>query len=102
MVLVRSTYGSEDDAAGAARRLVEARVACCVHVLPIRSVYRWEGRVEDEAEWVLEARTTPGRRDDLVAALEGDHPYDTPLVEVLGETMVTRGYADWAHDCLAG
>lgn len=102
MVLVRSTYGLEDDAAEAARRLVDERLACCVHVSPIRSLYRWQGRVEDGREWVLEARTTPDRRGPLVAALEAGHPYDTPLVEVLGASLVTKGYADWAHDCLRG
>lgn len=100
MVLVRSTYGSETDAADAARRLVEGRLACCVHVSPIRSVFRWEGCVEDEREWLLEARAPPEQRGALVAALEASHPYDLPLVEVVGETRVSRAYADWARDGL--
>ncbi len=101
MVLLRSTYGSEDDAADAARRLVERRVACCVHVSPLRSVYRWKGRVEDEQEWLLEARTPVHRRDDAWNALLDGHPYDNPLVEVVAETVVPARYAQWAQRCVA-
>ena len=101
-ILLRSTYDSEEAAAASARRLLERRVACCVHLAPVRSLYRWRGRVEDGTEWLLEARTTVGRRDDCWAALLDGHPYETPLVEVVAETQVTAPYARWAHRCVAG
>lgn len=99
MALLRSTYGSRDDARAAAARLIERRVAACVHVHPIWSTYRWQGDVEAEEEWMLEARTPSDDRDACWDALLDGHPYDEPLVEVLGESLVSASYAAWAERC---
>jgi len=97
MVLVRTTLGSEAAARALARRLVEAGKACCVHVSGIESFYRWEGRTEEAAEWLVEARAPAPLVDALRDAMLADHPYGTPLVEVVGETTVPPAYAAWAE-----
>lgn len=96
MVLLRSTYGSEADAQAAATRLVERGFAACVHIAPIASTYRWQGKLVQEQEWALEARTTTARQDACWEAILDRHPYDNPLVEVLGTTQVPVRYAKWA------
>ncbi len=102
MVLLRSTYGSEADAKAAAGHLIDKRVAACVHVQAIWSTYRWKGKVEQDSEWLLEARTPVEQRDACWAALLDKHPYDNPLVEVSGESTVPARYAEWAKRCVAG
>lgn len=97
MMLVRTTVASEDDAAGMARRLVAGRTACCVHTQPVKSVYRWEGNVEDGTEWLVEARAPEGTADALWDAMLKDHPYENPLVEMSGPTRVPGRYAEWAE-----
>ncbi len=99
MVLLRSTYSTEADGEAAARRLLDKRAACCVHLSPIRSLYRWKGRIEDDSEWLLEARTPKKHQDRCWDALLDGHPYDTPLVEIVAETKVPARYAKWAHQC---
>src|SRR5436190_12475422 len=76
--LVRTTVGTRKQAEGLARRLVEGRLAACVHVSEVSSVYRWDGAVRQETEYLVEARTTTGRRTDVDTAMKSGHPYAMP------------------------
>jgi periplasmic divalent cation tolerance protein len=81
VVVVLSTLPAGDAAARIARTLVEERLAACVNLVPeVRSIYAWQGTVEDEREVLAIIKTTAGElaalRDRLVAL----HPYDVPEV----------------------
>lgn len=64
-----------------AAALVEERLAACVNRLaPMRSVYRWKGRVERAREVALIAKTRADRFDALCARARELHPYETPCI----------------------
>ena len=94
-VLVRTTVGSRPEAERLARRLVVARLAACVHVGEVASMYRWDGRVQEETEFVVEARTDEARRAAVAAAMAHGHPYQVPLVETVPVTLESAAYANW-------
>ena len=90
------TAADADWLAGFTRTLVEERLAACGHVIDrIRSVYRWEGVVHDEAE----ARVALHTRRSLVAAViertQELHPYDTPCVIALSLVEGNPNYLRW-------
>ena len=94
--LVRTTVGTRADAERLARRLVEGRLAACVHIVETSSVYRWDGVVRQETEFLVEARTTLRRRGAVEDAMLQGHPYETPLVESLhGSAVRPAAYAAW-------
>lgn len=95
LCLVRTTVGKRADAESLARRLVESRLAGCAHVSEVGSVYRWEGAVRQETEFLVEARTTIGGRAALARAMEQGHPYAVPLVESIAVAQVPAKYAAW-------
>lgn len=77
--LALSTAPDRKTAERLARALVTERLAACVNLIGgVRSVYHWEGRLEDEEEVLLLLKTTaaglPALKDRLLAL----HPYDTP------------------------
>jgi periplasmic divalent cation tolerance protein len=78
-----------------ARRLVERRLAACVNLADVRSVYRWEGAVEDEEEALLVVKTTAGRLAELEATLADEHPYDVPECVALAPAHVEPRYLAW-------
>ncbi len=95
-VVALVTAPDEATAASLARAFVEARLAACVNLVPrIRSIYRWQDRVEDEAEVLMIVKT----RRALVAALETRllelHPYDTPELLVLPVEHGAPDYLAW-------
>jgi len=95
-VLVLTTVGADFDARGLAHALVEAHLAACVNIVPaMHSVYRWEGRVTDDAEQLLIIKTSGARLPELRAELLERHPYDVPEFVVLTIDQTSEAYGAW-------
>jgi periplasmic divalent cation tolerance protein len=95
-ILVLITAPDEAKAAELARSLVEARLAACGNIVPrIRSIYRWEGKVEDEAESLLLLKTRRPLFEALKAHVLKLHPYDVPMVESVAIEASHAPYLEW-------
>ncbi|WP_133769992.1 divalent-cation tolerance protein CutA [Enterovirga rhinocerotis] len=80
-LLVYTTFPDEKTALAIGEPLVRDGLAACLNILPgMRSVYRWEGRIEQGEEVVGIIKTVEARREALTAALKDLHPYDTPVI----------------------
>jgi periplasmic divalent cation tolerance protein len=95
LVLLYVPCGSEDEALGLARALVETRLIACANLHPIRSVYTWEGRVVDEAEVVLLAKTTVAQAAAAEAEIRRRHSYEVPCLLRLPTAGVNADYLAW-------
>ena len=94
--VVLVTAPDAEVAASLARRLVEERLAACGNVVPgVRSIYRWQGRVEDDAEVLLVLKTRAERCDALAARVQALHPYELPEVVALPVAGGSIPYLDW-------
>jgi periplasmic divalent cation tolerance protein len=90
---------SPEHADSVARALVERRLAACVNLLPIRSVYRWDGAVQNDPETTLVMKVSEAGLDTMVRELRKLHPYDLPEIVVLA-VDVGRSlpeYVDWVR-----
>jgi periplasmic divalent cation tolerance protein len=87
------------DAAGAhalAEHLVSARLAACVNILaPCRSIYRWQGKVENAEEVPLLIKTDAARYAELEAAVRARHPYELPEITAVPISCGLPAYLDW-------
>ena len=97
VTIVLTTVGDETAAQDIARQLLERGVIACASMLPVRSVYRWEGSIRDEAEVQLVFKTTEAGAASLIEAIEGVHPYDLPEILVL-EAGSSAAYAAWVGE----
>jgi periplasmic divalent cation tolerance protein len=96
LTLVLTTMPDDHRADDLARTLVEERLAACVNVHgPMRSTYRWKGRIEREPERQLVIKTTRARLPDLEARLRALHPYDLPEFIVVA-VEASDAYLAWA------
>ena len=99
VVEVVVTGPDADWLAGYARTLVEERLAACGHQLAaIRSVYRWEGAVHDDAEARVALHTRRSLVPALVARTRELHPYDVPCVIALPVVAGNQQYINWVLD----
>lgn len=101
LAVVLCNFPDGDAAARAARTLVEERLAACVNILTggVRSIYRWQGQVMDEAEVTCLIKTTPARLGALRARLLALHPYQVPEIVALPAPAagVNDGYLAWVR-----
>jgi periplasmic divalent cation tolerance protein len=82
-----------------AKALVAERLAACVNVVPqVRSFYRWEGEVADDAESLLVVKTTTTRIPAIDEALQRLHPYDTFELIALDVTAGAAPYLAWLSE----
>lgn len=95
LLAVCTTVGSREAALKLAHAAVEARLAACVQIAPIESVYVWQGAVQQEGEFRLMFKTTTTRHDALVRMIGALHPYELPAVYALPVAACSEAYRDW-------
>jgi len=95
-VVVLVTAPSADKAAALARALVEEKLAACVNVLGgVRSIYRWEGQVQDEPEALLLIKTRGELFERLRARVVALHEYSCPEIIALPIAQGHAPYLAW-------
>ncbi len=96
MVLV--TAPDAEVAGRLARTLVEERLAACANILPgLRSIYRWEGAIQEDEEVLVLLKTRAERCPALAARVKDLHPYELPEVLELPVTGGSDAYLDWVR-----
>ena len=95
-IVVFMTAANGEEATRLADMLVGAHLAACVQMLPeMESVYRWEGKVERQAEVLLIAKTVRGKFDELEREVRALHSYDTPEIVAVPILTGSAPYLEW-------
>ena len=98
-LVVFVTCGSEEEGLKIAHALIEERLAACVNIVsPIRSIYRWEGKVWDEKEWLLIIKTQTARFEDVEKRVKSLHSYSLPEIVALPIINGSSSYLNWLKE----
>jgi periplasmic divalent cation tolerance protein len=85
-----------------ARKLISARLAACVNILPgITSVYEWQGQLETTQEHLLLIKSHQDRYPAIEATLKNLHPYQLPEIIAIAIERGSSDYLKWIDSCLA-
>ncbi|MGH9954725.1 MAG: divalent-cation tolerance protein CutA [Nitrososphaeraceae archaeon] len=94
-VIILSTFPSEELAADVANQVVSAKLCACVNFTKIRSIYSWQGKVEDQHEFIVLFKTTSKSAKRLKAEIVRLHPYEVPEIVELKMSNVSKPYLSW-------
>jgi periplasmic divalent cation tolerance protein len=95
-LVVTTTLAARDQAEALARAVVTVRLAACAQVSgPVRSVYWWQGAVEDADEWVVTLKTTADGYAALERFILDEHPYEVPEIVATPITAGNPAYLAW-------
>lgn len=101
-VVAFSTCSNQEEALKIARHLLEARLAACVSISqPVRSLYHWQGAIQDDTEFMLVIKSRRDLIDQLAEALRAVHSYTTPELVVLPILGGLPDYLSWMDAELA-
>jgi periplasmic divalent cation tolerance protein len=102
-IVVFVTCGSEEESLKIARTLVEERLAACANMVSsIRSLYRWQGKIWDEKEWLLIIKTQKDRFDELANKVKALHSYSVPEIIALPIIEGPASYFHWIEEMTQG
>lgn len=94
--MIYVTASNRDEALSLARILVEERLAACANVLgPITSIYWWDGKLNEEPEVALIAKTRADLVDAVILRVKQAHSYDCPCVVALPIQSGNPAFLDW-------
>ena len=102
-IVVLVTCESARQARTIASELVKRRLAACGNVIevPLRSIYRWKGKVESAREFLLILKSSRGRFAALEKAVRELHSYDVPEIIALPVVAGSRPYLNWIAESVA-
>jgi periplasmic divalent cation tolerance protein len=90
------TAPNEEEAAGIAKALIGEKLAACVNIVKnVRSIYRWKGKIEDDAEVIMIVKTQKKLFNALCERVKKLHSYDVPEVISLPITEGSKDYLAW-------
>lgn len=96
--VVLTTCGSREDADRLAGELVNNRLAACIQILPMTSVYLWDGAVQQDAECLLLIKTASDRYNDLEAFISKHHTYEVPEIIRVPVDGGLSAYLNWIDE----
>jgi periplasmic divalent cation tolerance protein len=99
-IVVLTTVGTKQFAYDLAQSIVSARLAACVQIQPVQSVYRWKGDVCSEPEWLLAIKTTDGRYAELEQHIRANHSYEMPEIVRVAIAGGSPEYLGWIGECV--
>ncbi len=93
--VVLVTAGSRQEADAIAESLIQAKLAACVNLLPVFSIYTWQGTIHRDEEWQLLIKSERSRFDELEAKIREIHSYEVPEIIMLPIVAGSRPYLQW-------
>ncbi len=96
-IVVLVTCGSIKEAQQIGRALVERKLVACANILqaPVRSIYRWKGKVDVATEVLLILKSSRSRFGAIDSAIRNMHSYEMPEIIALPIAAGSRNYLDW-------
>ena len=101
MIIVVTTTPTINEAEALAEKVVEARLAACVQILPrMTSIYFWDGKMMKEGEHLLLIKSLPEKFDELGKFITANHSYDVPEIVAVDAERVSEPYLSWIKETL--
>lgn len=96
--IIISTYPDKKSISKIANKLVKNKLAACVNITKISSVYLWEGKIEKSDEFLALFKTTQKNKEKLKAEIKKLHPYEVPEIAELSVNDINKPYLKWLVD----
>ena len=98
LLIVVTTFASLEDAKKMAHQLIQGQLAACVQIQQgVHSIYRWDGKICEEKEVLLSAKTIADKWIDISSFIKIHHPYDLPELIAHAPEKYEAHYGKWVE-----
>ena len=99
-IVVLVTSASEQEGETIAHALLEAKLAACINLNPVNSIYTWQNKINRDREWQLTIKTKFDLFDELAAKIKALHSYEVPEIIAIPIVTGSQSYLNWIEDNL--
>ncbi len=100
--LVYMTMGSKEEAVAIGKELVTSKLAACINLIDnMNSIYFWEGKLQEDKEVILIAKTPESKVPELTEKVKALHSYDCPCIISFPVSGGNKSFIDWVKDEVA-
>ncbi len=96
--VIVSTYPDKKSISKIANKLVKSKIAACVNITKVSSIYSWQGKIENANEYLAVFKTTQKNKTKLKAEIKKSHPYKVPEIAELNVADTNKQYLQWLVD----
>ncbi len=97
-IFVYITASDESEAKRIASALLEERLIACANIYPIRSLYRWKGALEDDAEVAMLVKTRRKHLETIITRVNSLHSYEVPCIVSIPMGGGNPAFLDWIRN----
>lgn len=97
-IIVIFCTAPEKESKSLAHMLVDRRLVACVNIIPVKSYYRWEGKLVNDTEHLLVAKTASAKLGAVIESIKAVHSYTLPEIIVLPVIAGYAPYLEWVRE----
>ncbi|GDY16395.1 divalent-cation tolerance protein CutA [Nitrosopumilaceae archaeon] len=94
-IIIISTYPNKNSINKIANELVKDKIAACVNITKISSIYSWQGKIKNTSEYLALFKTTQKNKESLKEKIKVTHPYKVPEIAEINITSINKSYLKW-------
>ena len=94
-IMIISTYPDKKSITSIANELVKKKLVACVNITQVSSIYSWEGKIENSAEFIAIFKTTLKNKKTLKEKIKETHPYKVPEIAEIDVASINKPYLNW-------
>jgi periplasmic divalent cation tolerance protein len=98
MKIIITTCPDQMSAEKIAKDAIKARLAACVNITKVRSIYLWKEKMEDTEEFLMLFKTTEKALNKLKDFIEKNHPYEVPEILEIKPEYINDKYLSWLNE----
>ena len=98
MVFIYTTCATSEEAEKLGKLILQRKIGACIDYWPIRSMYRWEGKLKELDETMMLITTFEPKIETVTDLISKHHSYSTPLIGTVDVRRINRAYKEWVTE----
>jgi len=94
-IIIVSTYPDKKSISKISKELINNKIAACVNISKISSIYSWKGKIEETSEYLALFKTTNKNKKILKKKIKASHPYEVPEIAEISIKSINQSYLNW-------
>jgi len=98
MITLYITCKDEEEAKKISKQLLEKRLIACANIFPIQSMYWWKGKIEENKEFAILAKTKEAKYNEIEDEIKKLHDHEVPCIVAFEWKQASESYKDWVNN----